>query len=333
LSVTHTKSARATDYQQLFEALPAQYIAVLPDDPVFTIAAENQEHAKVAMVEKQNILGKPLFEVFPDTSEKYRKTGVSDLAESFRKVIKTGKPDKMPTLRYDLKRPDGSIEERHWRLTHYPVFDNTGKLAIIYQNTEDITEEIKLEQQLQLTERQLEEALDIGMIGTWVWDLATDRVVANKNMAYMFNVSETDAAKGLPISSFTGGMHPDDRPDVQKAIAATIKSKGTFEYEYRTVSRDGSVHWVLARGGIEKSTDDRDIFPGVLIDITDRKQIENNLRYLARASEVLSSSLDYMKTLQATAQLMVPDIADWCAIEILGAPEKANFILIFQMNY
>jgi hypothetical protein len=52
-------------------------------------------------------------------------------------------------------------------------------------------------------------------------------------------------------------------------------------------------------------------------DITDRKQIEGNLSYLAKVSKILSSSLDYNTTLVSVAKLGVPEMADWCSVAIL----------------
>lgn len=49
----------------------------------------------------------------------------------------------------------------------------------------------------------------------------------------------------------------------------------------------------------------------------ERQYIENNLRYLAEASKILSSSLDYQTTLNSIAQLAVPQIADWCSVVML----------------
>jgi PAS domain S-box-containing protein len=53
-------------------------------------------------------------------------------------------------------------------------------------------------------------------------------------------------------------------------------------------------------------------------DITERKRSEEAARYLARASEVLSESLDYQRTLNDFAKLVVPELADWCSVEIVG---------------
>jgi PAS domain S-box-containing protein len=53
-------------------------------------------------------------------------------------------------------------------------------------------------------------------------------------------------------------------------------------------------------------------------DVTERKRAEETTRYLARASEVLGESLDYQRTLNEFARLVVPDLADWCSVEIVG---------------
>jgi signal transduction histidine kinase/PAS domain-containing protein len=60
-------------------------------------------------------------------------------------------------------------------------------------------------------------------------------------------------------------------------------------------------------------------------DITDRKRAEEREHYLARASDLLAVSLDYEATLERLAQMVVPELADWCAVHILdnaGQPRQ-----------
>jgi PAS domain S-box-containing protein len=60
-------------------------------------------------------------------------------------------------------------------------------------------------------------------------------------------------------------------------------------------------------------------------DVTNRIRAQERESFLARASEVLSSSLDYERTVQAVAQLAVPDFADWCVVQLAsddGAPRR-----------
>ncbi|HEX6389290.1 MAG TPA: SpoIIE family protein phosphatase, partial [Solirubrobacteraceae bacterium] len=54
----------------------------------------------------------------------------------------------------------------------------------------------------------------------------------------------------------------------------------------------------------------------VIEDITDIKRTEKGHRFLAEASRVLATSLDYERTLSAVARLAVPEIADWCAVDL-----------------
>ena len=56
----------------------------------------------------------------------------------------------------------------------------------------------------------------------------------------------------------------------------------------------------------------------MVTDVDDRKRPEEALRFLAEASEVLSSSLDYRETLASVARLAVSRLADWCAVDVLG---------------
>ncbi|MEO6527388.1 MAG: ATP-binding protein [Gemmatimonadaceae bacterium] len=60
-------------------------------------------------------------------------------------------------------------------------------------------------------------------------------------------------------------------------------------------------------------------------DITERKRAEESARFLARASEVLGSSLDYEQTLGELAAIVVPDLADWCSVDVAtddGPPRR-----------
>lgn len=322
------KPSLTVDYTRLFDSLPGGIIAFAPNDPDFTIIAENRAHAEVAMVQPADVIGKPVLEAFPDTSEKYLQTGVSDLVESLRKVVRSKQSDPMDVLHYDLKDATGQFVTRYWRVTHYPVFDEAGEVCLVYQATEDITEEVMTGNQMSRIQKQLDEALTIGRIGTWLWDVVENKVIGDKNMANMFNVSAEDAATGVELDRFVSAIDPDDRERVMAEIAAAIKSGETFHSEYRTIGRDGTYRWLIARGRIERNDAGEAIFfPGVLVDITERKMIENNLEHLARASAILSASLDYTETLQSISQMLVPDIADWCTIDMLN-PETGQLELV-----
>ena len=56
----------------------------------------------------------------------------------------------------------------------------------------------------------------------------------------------------------------------------------------------------------------------VIEDVTELKQVEQSQRFLAEASRALADSLEYESTLASIAQLAVPVVADWCAVDLGG---------------
>ncbi len=67
-------------------------------------------------------------------------------------------------------------------------------------------------------------------------------------------------------------------------------------------------------------------------DTTEKKRAEETLHYLTRASEILSSSLDYAKTVQAVADLVVPRLADWCAVDLADGPDRLTRIAVAHVD-
>ncbi|HET9003515.1 MAG TPA: ATP-binding protein [Gemmatimonadaceae bacterium] len=67
-------------------------------------------------------------------------------------------------------------------------------------------------------------------------------------------------------------------------------------------------------------------------DTTDKKRAEETIHYLTRASEILSSSLEYEKTVQAVADLLVPRLADWCAVDVVDGPDRVKRIAVAHVD-
>jgi PAS domain S-box-containing protein len=113
-------------------------------------------------------------------------------------------------------------------------------------------------------------------------------------------------------------VHPDDRRRVGRIWDDAMASVRPYECEFRLRARDGSYREVVERGVPIFDDDGRHReWIGVCIDIGARKRKELALRFLAEASEVLASSLDYHATLARLTRLSVPTVADWCFLDML----------------
>lgn len=121
-------------------------------------------------------------------------------------------------------------------------------------------------------------------------------------------------------------IHPDDREAATRRAREHFHSGGPGVNVFRLIAKDGRVVWSESRSTVIHDENGHPIgMRGVMFDITPRKQAEEALRFLAEASEVLGSSLEYEETLAATAKLSVPLLGDWCVVAVVeddGEPRR-----------
>lgn len=147
----------SVDYRALFEAAPDRYLIL---DPAFTIVAVTDAYLHVTMTTR-DIVGRPLFEVFPDNPGDPAADGVRNLRASLERVVETLKPDAMALQKYDIKRPDGGgFEVRYWRPTNTPVLAPDGSLAYIIHRADDVTRSLRVEGDLRDMSRFLEAVIE-----------------------------------------------------------------------------------------------------------------------------------------------------------------------------
>ena len=260
------------DFELIFTQAASRSIIFRTDDPDFTCVAVTDLHLALTGKKREDIIGKKFFDIFPDVSEESKKAGKSLLAESFRRLIRTKKP-LHETMRYDIPDASGVFHEHYWEVTHHPILDSTGKVAYILQTSEDITPVVVAQRSAKDIRTQLQEALDIGKVGSWVWDVEADVIVADKNIARFFGASPKELAKGASVDIIRGRIHPDDLQRVLSELNKSLKQHTIFEQEYRVLSSSGKVRWLWVRGKLEKRADGKSIFPGVMVDVTERRDL------------------------------------------------------------
>jgi serine phosphatase RsbU (regulator of sigma subunit)/PAS domain-containing protein/anti-sigma regulatory factor (Ser/Thr protein kinase) len=89
-------------------------------------------------------------------------------------------------------------------------------------------------------------ALDAAQIGTFDWDLRSDRLVWDDRLLELFGLDRDSF--GGSIAAFNASVHPEDLPRVTAALAGAIESCGHYDAEYRVELPDGEVRWIAARG-------------------------------------------------------------------------------------
>ena len=260
--------------------------------------------------------------------------------EELRACLREGQECRVVLRNY---RRDGT---RFWNELYVsPVHDDAGNVTNFVGVQNDITESKRAQEVLKGSEDRLRLAVESTGLGTWDWNPITGELKWDERCKAVF---------GLPPDSevdyevFLAGLHPDDRERADRVVRQALDPEGGGEYriEYRTVGLTDSVErWVAARGQAFFEGGRAYRFIGTVLDITERKRAEEErdlllareqlarveavrarrrLALLAAAGTTLSASLDLEAMLEGIARLAVPELADWCLLDILEEDGSVN---------
>ena len=173
---------------------------------------------------------------------------------------------------------------------------------------------------------QLALAIESGGIGSWEWDLVARTMSGNSRLLEMFGFPGDEQHVARPVSAFVDRVHPDDRPRVARSVATALETDGEYADEYRVLRPDGTERWLAARGRALYDAQGTAVqLVGAVYDTTDRRvaaesvQREASLMALiARASDLLASSLEAEDAVRSFARLVVPVLADWSVVSLVG---------------
>jgi two-component system, cell cycle sensor histidine kinase and response regulator CckA len=195
-----------------------------------------------------------------------------------------------------------------------PIRDNNGSIIGSVVVSRDITDQKRAQEELHESEMRRDLALDAAQMGTWDWNLITGKLSWFSAHGTLWGF----APGTFPgtFEAFAEHIHPDDLVEMHRIGEIAKKSQSPFQFEYRLIGPDGSMHWVASHGRYlynSKGTAIR--LMGVIFDITERK----------KADEALESS-EYR--LRSTMDNMLEGCQiidkDWQLIYINSAAEMHN---------
>ena len=207
----------------------------------------------------------------------------------------------------------GKPEPAWMDLDYSPVIDESGKPGGVIAIVVEITDRVLAERRAQAernslveSETRLQIALSAGNgVGTYDWDIPSDRVVADPRFAKLYGVDPDNAAKGAPIADFFAHIHPDDLDHTRRLISQTMETGRDFSAEYRLVQPDGSVRWVRAQGHCSRGADNTPLrFSGVTFDITSDMREQARLAALAKLADAIRDQDDPEELAFAAAEIL-----------------------------
>ncbi|MCY1745711.1 response regulator [Ensifer sp. SL37] len=279
--------AREACYRALFEAIDDGFCIIGfidgPHGPLsdYVHLEANSGYGRHTGI--SDIVGKRLREIEPGNADVW--------LDVYGSVLRTGKPVR---FEQEFKSVARHIEVSATRIEPAGL----RQVAVLFR---DVTERKKAEAALRESEshardniQRVQMAMAAGaIIGTWLWDVPTDRFTVDEAFATAFGFDPQQGRSGLSLADIVGAVHPDDQERVTASVREALAKGGAYAHQYRTRREDGRYRWLEANGRVECSSDGVALkFPGVLIDIEERRAVEAERDHALAALRTLNETLE-----------------------------------------
>jgi PAS domain S-box-containing protein len=262
-----------SEFRVFYESAPAAFLVLAPDRPRFTIVAVSEAYLRATKTTR-DIVGRGIFEVFPDNPDDPASTG-SPARASFERVLQTGMPDTMAVQKHSLRRSreeGGGFEERYWSPINTPVLGEHRRVMFIHHRVEDVTQFVRQQQRKGAEHEAIAETLrtqagvmeadvlrraqEIQEVNRWLrvladslpqlaWTARPDGFITWFNRrCYEYTGATREQLEGWGWQS----VHdPAALPDVLRAWDDAIKKGLAFEIEFPLRGADGKFRRFLSR--------------------------------------------------------------------------------------
>src|SRR5215210_2150133 len=238
-------------------------------------------------------------------------------------------------------RKDGAL---FWNELYVsPVHDDGGRLTNFVGVQNDITERLRFEEVLRESEERFRATFEHAAVGAAQVGVDGRWLRVNRHLCEILGYTHEEML-GMTFADIT---HPDDLEADREQMRTMLRGESRiYSIEKRYVRKDGSPVWVnLTVSLVREASGEPGYFISVVEDISERKRIEEErdlllvreqlaraeavaarrrLALLAAAGPTLAASLDYEETLRRAARLVVPDLADWCLLDIVEEDGRVN---------
>lgn len=293
-------------FRALFEAAPGLYLVLTPDEHA-RIVAVSEAYLRATHTRREEMVGRGLFEVFPDDPDDPGATGVANLARSLARVRETGRADVMAVQRYPIRRPPeagGGFEERYWSPFNSPVFGVDGELVYVIHRVEDVTDFVRDKErrgewaeglqalasraeqmeadvvlrslELQRLNERLRAAQRVAQLGSWDLHLADRTVAWSEETNRIFGLATSGAR--MTLDGVLEVVHPDDRQRVREAHLSALEPGREIDLEYRIRRPDREERVLHCRAALVCNEQGLPImFSGTVQDVTERRRVDQRL--------------------------------------------------------
>jgi PAS domain S-box-containing protein len=214
----------------------------------------------------------------------------AEMAEFFRQNVLGIMARGVTEIVFEDSRDALTGEIRHYKSIKKPIKDGQGRNQILVL-AHDITDIVRAQEKIALSERRLQDVMAATREGIWDWNIATGQVIHNAQWYEM--IGYADGEIGDSVEAFSSVVCAADRQEVWQRLDAHLKGETPAYYsEHRLVCKDGSLIWVQDRGRIvERDASGAPLrLVGSFSEITERKRYQEELELASHAAQAANRS-------------------------------------------
>jgi PAS domain S-box-containing protein len=300
-----SKKAAQPHQQFIIDMLDSVSDGIVSYDNEWRYVYVNQKAAEMLHMKKEEMIGKTIFELFPESSK-------TPVFLKHQEIMSKGVPDK-----YEYFSP--TLQQ--WVLTtFYP--SSQGMTTFIT----DITEKKRAEERDNYQVNLLKSLSD----AVYSTDVKLNVISWNKAAEENYGITEKEAV-GKPLHSLIKVIFIDVTAEKAiKHLMTTGSWSGKVIYE---IVKTGKKIPVISTASVVKDASGNHIgYVTANKDISDLEAANEKLQFLSQVSNVLSSSIDYETTLKNLSKIIVPYFADYCRIVVVDENKQIKEITVHHTD-
>jgi PAS domain S-box-containing protein len=268
-------------YRKIFENFRDIYYQIEINGKIIEISPSVERYSKF---NREELIGQHIDQLYIYPEER-------------KKLLKAIK-EKGEVIDFELKFKDKDNRVIYVSANSHFIFDSQNRIMGIEGSLRVINDRKKTEKRLQISQVQLENAMDLAHLASWEFDISTNQFLFNDRFYSMLNTTiDEEGSYIMPLNDYLKKyVHPKDVHIIKDGIKKILKSKTGFEteLEYRILRKDGKTLYIAVHIRIPQKTKENNInVYGTIQDITDIKLTEKRLKESVKEKEILLKEIHH----------------------------------------
>ena len=265
--------------RQALEQTQAEYASLYDHAPVGYLSLDQRGRIRKLNLLAAAMLGRPRTELSGRSLARFIVDADRPAFLRESRLALAGADRRVCELR--IRRAGESV---HVHFEYQPASPEEDKAPLLLVTMTDISQRVRMEEELQLNRRQLEVALQASRCGLWYWpDMDRDETWWSPEHYRLLGYEDGAIRPGF--DTFKALLHPADRDRVIQELESKALKGEAFDTEFRLRTRSGDYHWFRNQSQIIHGSRGNRYMAGLLQDITDRRELDHALRQAKEKAE------------------------------------------------